>query len=57
MLEVRRGLFDGIDDGFEDSFELAPMEVRRLSNVAATALMLLGFEAPEDMDAPLIRWA
>lgn len=38
------------------AFELAELPVRRLSNIAATALMLMGFEAPEDLDAPLIRW-
>lgn len=38
----------------QDQLALADVEVRRLSNVAATALMLLGFEAPEDMDPSLI---
>ena len=35
---------------------LRDLPVRRLSNVAATALMLCGYEAPDDMDAPLIGW-
>ena len=41
--------------GFEKAFELVPIETRRLSNVAATAFVLLGYEAPEDMDDSLIR--
>lgn len=32
------------------------LDVRRLSNVASTALLLLGFEPPADMDPPLIRY-
>lgn len=36
--------------------ELTDLPVRRLSNVAATALLLLGYEAPADLDAPLIRF-
>ncbi len=40
--------------GFSDAFELAPVETRRLSNVAATALLLMGYEPPGDMDPPLI---
>lgn len=40
----------------QGKFELAELTVRRLSNVAPTALMLLGFDPPPNMDAPLIRW-
>lgn len=35
---------------------LADLDIRRLSNVAPTALLLMGFEAPETMDPPLIRF-
>lgn len=42
--------------GWEERFELAGLETRRLSNVAPTALMLLGFEVPEHMDDSLIRF-
>ena len=33
----------------------AGLSTRRLSNVASTALLLLGYEAPDDMDPSLIR--
>ena len=39
----------------QQNLELAPMQVRRLSNVAATALYLMGYDPPSDMDDPLIR--
>ncbi len=35
---------------------LTDLPVRRLSNVAATALLLLGFEPPEELDAPLVAF-
>ncbi len=38
------------------TIELQDLNVRRLSDIAPTALMLLGFEAPESMDPPLIRF-
>ncbi len=40
----------------QDSLELADVEPRRLSNIASTALMLMGYEAPEDLDASLIAF-
>lgn len=35
-------------------YAIAPIEVRRLSNIAATAMVLLGYEPPSTFDAPLI---
>ncbi|MDX9721871.1 MAG: 2,3-bisphosphoglycerate-independent phosphoglycerate mutase [Myxococcota bacterium] len=41
----------------KSSLQLDPsIELRRLSNVAATALMLLGFERPESYDPSLLRF-
>lgn len=39
----------------DGAYELAPIEVRRLSNIAATALTLMGFEPPESFDRPLVQ--
>ena len=39
------------------SIELSELPVRRLSNVAATALTLMGIEPPDTMDPSLIRQA
>ena len=36
--------------------EAVDLPVRRLSNVAPTALLLLGFEPPDNMDPPLVRF-
>jgi len=40
----------------QGSLALTDLPVRRLSDIAPTALMLLGFEAPKEMDPPLIRF-
>ncbi len=42
--------------GFGEALEITPLDVRRLSNVAATALLLLGFKTPDAMDPSLIRF-
>lgn len=42
--------------GAHRHFELVELETRRLSNVAPTALMLMGFEPPDQMDPPMIRF-
>lgn len=39
----------------QDRLSLTDIETRRLSNVAATALVLMGYEAPGDLDAPLVE--
>jgi 2,3-bisphosphoglycerate-independent phosphoglycerate mutase len=38
----------------QSQLTLTELPVRRLSNVAATALVLLGFEPPDDFDPPLV---
>ena len=44
------------DPGFAGDYELDPsLETRGLSNIAATVLNLLGYEAPEGYDPSLIR--
>ncbi|MBW1997653.1 MAG: 2,3-bisphosphoglycerate-independent phosphoglycerate mutase [Deltaproteobacteria bacterium] len=43
------------DPGFRGEYEMAKLERRGLSNVAATLLNLLGYEKPEDYDPSLIR--
>ena len=43
-----------IDPGYQGEYELAELEKKGLSNVAATLLNLLGFEKPEDYDPSLI---
>jgi 2,3-bisphosphoglycerate-independent phosphoglycerate mutase len=40
----------------DGKLELTELGERRLSNVAATALLLLGFEPPTELDAPLVRF-
>lgn len=40
-----------------DMFKISEIHPRRLSNVAATALLLMGFEPPHDMDPPLIEYS
>ena len=45
-----------LDPGFTGEYELDPsLEIRGLSNIAATVLNLLGYEAPESYDSSLIR--
>lgn len=41
--------------GLDDVFSLTEVEHPRLSNVASTALLLLGFQPPADMDHPLLK--
>lgn len=43
------------DPGHQGEYEMAPLEKRGLSNVAATLLNLLGFEKPDEYDLSLIR--
>ena len=43
-----------VDSGYQREYEIAKLEKRGLSNVAATLLNLLGFEKPEDYDPSLI---
>ena len=46
-----------VDAGFGGEYELDPtVETPRLSNIAATALQLLGYKTPEGFDASLIRF-
>jgi 2,3-bisphosphoglycerate-independent phosphoglycerate mutase len=42
------------DPGFNDEYHLAPVDGAGLSNVAATVLNLLGYEAPPDYNRSLI---
>jgi len=42
--------------GWEERFDLVGLETRRLSNIAPTALMLLGYDVPDHMDESLIRF-
>jgi 2,3-bisphosphoglycerate-independent phosphoglycerate mutase len=44
-----------VDPGFAGEYELAAVENPGLSNIAATLCNLLGFEAPQDYDASLIK--
>ncbi len=44
------------DSGFAGEYDLAPVERAGLSNVAATVFNLLGYRAPRDYDASLIRF-
>ena len=44
------------DPGFNGEYELAGVQGAGLSNVAATALSLMGYEPPEDYDPALIRF-
>ena len=43
------------DPAYQGEYEMAPLEKRGLSNVAATVLNLLGYEKPEDYNPSLIR--
>ena len=45
-----------VDSGYSGEYEMAQLERRGLSNVAATLLNLLGYEKPEDYDPSLIRF-
>lgn len=45
-----------IDAGYDGDYKMADLEKRGLSNIAATLLNLLGFEAPEDYDKSLISF-
>lgn len=45
-----------IDSGYKGEYEMAKLEKRGLTNVAATLLNLLGFEAPSDYDPSLIEF-
>jgi 2,3-bisphosphoglycerate-independent phosphoglycerate mutase len=49
--------FSIVDPGFNGEYELDPsVEDPGLSNVAATALGLMGYQAPEHFDPPLLRF-
>jgi 2,3-bisphosphoglycerate-independent phosphoglycerate mutase len=49
--------FTVVDPGFDGEYELDPgLPEPRLSNIAATALSLLGYRPPADFDPPLIRF-
>ncbi|MGM0663992.1 MAG: 2,3-bisphosphoglycerate-independent phosphoglycerate mutase [Thermodesulfobacteriota bacterium] len=43
------------DPGYLGEYEMAPLEKRGLSNVAATILNLLGFDKPDEYDPSLIK--
>jgi len=43
------------DPHFAGEYELAPPDKPGLANIAATALVLMGFEPPSDYEPPLIR--
>ena len=45
-----------VDSGYKGEYEIAKFEKRGLTNVAATLLNLLGFEAPKDYDPSLIEF-
>ncbi len=45
-----------IDSGYKGEYEMATFQKRGLTNVAATLLNLLGFEAPKDYDPSLIEF-
>lgn len=45
------------DPGFAGEYRLAELERPGLSNVAATALSLMGYEPPEGYDPPLIQFS
>ena len=45
-----------VDPAYADEYVLADLPRPGLSNVAATVLNLLGFEAPSDYDPPLLRF-
>ncbi len=45
-----------IDPAHQGEYTMADLKKRGLSNVAATLINLLGYEAPEDYDPTLIAW-
>ena len=45
------------DPGFSGEYRMADVQKPGLSNVAATALSLMGYEPPEGYDSPLIEFA
>ncbi|HBR13944.1 MAG TPA: 2,3-bisphosphoglycerate-independent phosphoglycerate mutase [Candidatus Omnitrophica bacterium] len=44
------------DSGYQGEYRMASLEKRGLSNIAATLLNLLGFQAPQDYDPSLIEF-
>ncbi|MBN2360840.1 MAG: 2,3-bisphosphoglycerate-independent phosphoglycerate mutase [Deltaproteobacteria bacterium] len=46
-----------VDPQFKGEYRLAELKFRGLSNVAATALALMGYQAPAGFDPPLIEFA
>ena len=44
------------DPAFADEYRLAELETPGLSNIAATLLGLMGYEAPEGYDPPLVTF-
>jgi 2,3-bisphosphoglycerate-independent phosphoglycerate mutase len=44
------------DPGYQGEYEMAEIQSRGLSNVAATLLNLLGYESVKDYDPSLIRF-
>jgi 2,3-bisphosphoglycerate-independent phosphoglycerate mutase len=53
---LNRVPFAIFDPKYQDEYDMAPVDRPGLSNVAATLLNLLGFDAPEDYDSSLIRF-
>jgi 2,3-bisphosphoglycerate-independent phosphoglycerate mutase len=46
-----------VDPGFRGEYEIDPTVTRRrLSNIAATALALMGYRAPDGYDPSLVRF-
>jgi len=45
-----------IDSNYQGEYKMAKLDTAGLSNVAATLLNLLGFEAPEDYDQSLVEF-
>lgn len=45
-----------VDSGYSGEYEMAHLDKRGLSNVAATLINLLGYEKPEDYDPSLIHF-